>query len=789
MGRSGRKINPAVADFLSKKPGHVHFVGISGIGMAGLAFLLKSLDFKVSGCDLVPGRMAKWLKDRGIRFYPEHNQAHISRDVEWVIRTAAVSSDSPEIMRAKKLGIPVFARGTVLPELIAGFKSVAIGGTHGKTTTTTFITQMLMSAGRMPSWCIGGESGSLGGVAGFRGKASMPPASRTPAEDVIVVEADESDGTLARYRPDIAVVTNIEFDHMEHFNSVRDFENCFRTFISNARQKAVFCIEDPRARALCGKLRKCLSYGFRRNADVRGTDLKARLDGTVFSVVHRGKKLGRIDLPVPGIHNVLNALAATAVGLEMGLGFAQIRRGLSRVSLPRRRFDRVAQNNGITVISDYAHHPSEIAALIRTARKLKHSRLIAVFQPHRYTRTLALGADFPGAFEGVDELILVPVYAASEKPMKGGTIWDLYENFRLQVADCRSQISGLHVSVATSLEQAWAYFRTELKRGDLFLVIGAGDVEQIAEWAREEVPAGMCVPDFKRMLNHPAAETRIRFNEPMAKRTTLRVGGNADALLDAGSEKDIVTVVKWAGKNNVPLKLIGGGSNVLVSDLGIRGITVRLSGSVFGRIRRENGVVVAGAGVPIARLLNWLEERGLGRLEFLEGIPGTVGGALRMNAGAWGDETWKHVSWIRCLNMDGSTCKVRRHAVRCSYRDCPYLRERILIEAGFDAVPAGPASMSERRDIRQKRQWLKGLHSAGSVFKNPKGNLAGQLIERAGMKGAGIGGASVSRAHANVIVTETGACASDVMALVEKIRGEVASRFGVHLETEVEFLE
>jgi len=789
MGGPGRKSILSITDFLSKKPGHVHFVGISGIGMAGLAFLLKALDFKVSGCDLVPGRMAKWLKERGIRVYPNHDPAHIRRDVEWVVRTAAVSADAPEVIRAKKMGIPVFSRGTVLPEVIAGFKSIAIGGTHGKTTTTTFITQVMMSAGRMPSWCIGGESNCLGGVAGFRGKVSLPN-NKHVAEDIIVVEADESDGTLARYRPDIAVVTNIEFDHMEHFSSVRDFENCFRNFINNARQRAVFCIEDPRARALCGKISKCLSYGFRREADVRGTELKPGLKGTAFKVLYRGKKLGRIDLPVPGVHNVLNALAATAAGLETGLSFKQIQRGLSMVSLPRRRFDRVAEKNGITVISDYAHHPSEIAALIRTARRLKHRRLLAVFQPHRYTRTLALGADFPAAFEGVDELVLVPVYAASEKPLKGGTIWDLYGTFRSRTSNHRFKIPGLQVSVATSLEQAWAYFRTQLKPGDLFLVVGAGDVEQIAEWAGKEVPAlRQLVPDFERLLRNLGPGTRILLNEPMARRTTLKAGGVADVLVETNSEKGLSALVKRAHNHNLPLTLLGAGSNVLVSDLGIRGITARLSGGVFSRIRQEKRVVMAGAGVPISRLLNWLEEQGLGGLEFLEGIPGTIGGALRMNAGAWGDEIWKHVSWIRCLNMDGSTCKVRGHAVKSGYRECPYLRERILIEAALDVSPANPEGKKKRLTIRHKRHWLKGLHSAGSVFRNPRGGFAGQLIERAGMKGARIGGAVVSRSHANVIVTETGVRASDVMALIEKIRAEVISRFGVHLETEVEFLE
>ncbi|OGV65266.1 MAG: hypothetical protein A2283_05620 [Lentisphaerae bacterium RIFOXYA12_FULL_48_11] len=803
MTASQNKTSFQIKTLLSKGNGHVHFAGVCGVGMAGLAFLLKARGFKVSGCDLVPGRMSEWLRERGVKFVAGHDPKHIRKDVDWVIRSAAVPLDGPEITCARKAGLPVFSRGMVLPELIKSFTSVAVGGTHGKTTTSTFITQLLKSAERQPSWCIGGEAVALGGVAGFRGRSEIGRSKCFQGEDVVVVEADESDGTLELYAPDIAVVTNIEFDHMEHFDSVTAFENCFRSFIKGARQKTIYCADDCRAASLCRGLKKTLSYGLDKTASIRGVDLTQLVESSSFTVLCDGCKLGRISLPVPGIHNILNALAATAVGLELGLTFEHIRSGLAGVTLPRRRFERIAEKDGITVISDYAHHPSEIKALVQTASKLKHSRLVAVFQPHRYTRTLALGPAFPAAFKDIDELVLVPVYEASEKPLKGGSIWDLYGHFRRQ-----KTANMMKVSVATSLEQAWMYFRTMLRRNDLFLIIGAGDVEKIAGWAREEIAEcrssvakaledRLPVADLRNRLmksgnlssklNHGA---RVRLNEMMAGKTTMGVGGPADVFINTDSLMDLRTVLMWTHENKIPLTLLGGGSNVVISDLGIRGVAVRLSGGDFGGITIDKNIVVAGSGVSNAKLLKWLDDHALAGLEFLEGIPGTVGGAVRMNAGAWGHEISKYISWIHCLNKDGSECTLRGISAGFAYRDCKALRDRILIEVGFKVSPDSVKSIRQRRmGIVRRRAWMKGLRSAGSIFKNPSGDFAGKLIERSGLKGAGVGGASISKKHANVIITQPGACASDVLALINKIREDVIARTGICLDTEVKFLE
>jgi UDP-N-acetylmuramate--L-alanine ligase/UDP-N-acetylenolpyruvoylglucosamine reductase len=774
-----------ISERLAAHSGHVHLIGICGIGMAGLAFHLKNRGFNVSGCDSSPNQLADWLQKNGIAMTAGHGPEHVQAGVDWIIRSAAVSDDSPEIARAVEKGIFVCFRGEVLPQLLTNHKSVAVCGTHGKTTTATFIASVLKHSGRDPSWCIGGENEFLGGVAG---------AGQTPS---IVVEADESDGTLALYRPDIAVVTNIEFDHMEHFDSVEDFENCFKTFIGNTRKKVIFCADDPRASTLCRSRPNARSYGFSRDAEVRGDDLSLSETSLRFVVFAGGRKRGIIDLPAPGRHNALNALAATAVCLERGLSFEEIREGLAHVTLPRRRFEKVAEACGVTVISDYAHHPSEVAALVRAATGMKRSRLLAVFQPHRFTRTLALGRDFPPAFDGIDQLVLVPVYAASEKPLKGGTIWDLYHHFREGTLLGRKSTSGTapHTIVATSLEQAWAYFRRELKSGDKFLVVGAGDVEKIGGWAKTAAEkGGIKAPDAGIVKPVFDDGTVLRFEERLAGKTTMKVGGSADIWAEIGSERDLAKVLRWARESGLSFCVLGAGSNVVVSDLGVRGVVGRLTGADFSSIEEGKEGIAVGAGVPLAKLVDWMEARGYAGYEFLEGIPGTAGGALRMNAGAWGSEIGTQVLSATCVDMAGNVHVLKNgesSGLEFEYRNCKGLAGMVVVRLILAAGKAGPIDdiRKRRSEIREKRKWWKGLRCAGSVFKNPPGHHAGSLVERVGMKGAKVGGASVSKAHANVIVTEEGALASDVRCLVETIRAEVLKQSGVVLETEVVFLE
>jgi UDP-N-acetylenolpyruvoylglucosamine reductase len=508
-----------------------------------------------------------------------------------------------------------------------------------------------------------------------------------------------------------------------------------------------------------------------------GSELVLRDFSLAMDVVHNGRLLGRLEVPVPGRHNALNALAVTAVCLELGLRFEQIQSGFQIASLPRRRFETVSERHGIRVISDYAHHPSEIAALIRTARSVKSHRFIGVYQPHRFTRTLALGRDFPPSFDGLDELVLCPVYAASEKPLKGGTTWDLYRHVR-------EQRPALNVKAATSLENAWGYLRTQLRAGDLFLVIGAGDVESIAAWAKDDrVPRPgppVCGPG-----------TRFSTDEPLAGKTGYRVGGAADSWADVGDRNDLAALIQWARKNGLPWHVLGAGRNVLVSDLGVRGLVMRLSGPAFRQIERTPDGVRAGAGVTLNTLLDWMQEQGFAGYEFLEGIPGTVGGAVRMNAGALGGEIGTRVLEVGCMDAAGLPLTIPVGEVGFSYRHAAGLADKVVTDVMLDVRPAGAAAtiQAEREAVRARRAWWQGLRCAGSVFRNPPGESAGRLIEQCGLKGLQVGGARIYDGHANVIVTVDGALASDVRSLIETVQVEVFDPIGIPLEPEVIFLE
>lgn len=748
--------------------------------MAGLAVHLVHRGLRVTGCDQAAAApIAAWLGARGIAVTSGHDPAHIGPTVKALIYSPALPATHPELEAARRQGVALLRRGEVLPLLLAGRRSIAVAGTHGKTTTSTFIAQVLRLGGVKAGFCIGGESAPLGGFA-------------DPGTDAqLVVEADESDGTLADYAPDIAVITNIDRDHLEHFSGVEDLFACFQTFAGNAGH-VVYCADDPAARRLGDACASRTSYGFSPEADIGAEALETKADASSYALRIHGRSVGRVDLPVPGRHNILNSLAVVAVLIREGWAPESIRAGLARVELPRRRFECIVAHSHLMVISDYAHHPAEISAVMQTARGAGYRRIRAVFQPHRYSRTLALGADFPDAWRGVDELILVPVYTASEPPLAGGSSGDLYAHFRAASEGIGS------VCLAQTLKAVWEYWKISRAEGDLFLIVGAGDVDRLAGWARQvwggsrpALPVE-AEPDWRTEVERlPFEDSRCRRNEPVGLRTTMGVGGSADLWIDVGTGGDLVRLLRWsAAPGGMPVHILGGGSNVLVSDLGVRGIVARLTGAEFKRLRRDGTRLVAGAAVPLSALLARGAEEGLAGLEFLEGIPGTVGGAVRMNAGAWGGEIGGRVAWVRAVGPDGRERIVAPADIRFEYRCAPGLADAVLVEAAFELTPDGRESIERKRnEIAERRAWMTGWRCVGSVFKNPPGDFAGRLIEASGLKGARIGGVTIGPRHANVFTAGPGARAGDVGAAIACAQVAVAARWGVSLELEPELWE
>ncbi len=777
---------------LARSKGHVHCMGAAGIGLAGLAYQLRCDGWTVSGCDLSAGgnRQVDWLMDHGVQVFKGHSPEHLQSGVDWIVHSTAVPPSHPELQAARAAGLPVYRRGAVLAAWLQRWTAAVVCGAHGKTTTTAMLTQILRQCGLPAAWCIGGDCPALDGVAG-----------RDDGAQLCVVEADESDGTLAEYAPDVTVLTNVEFDHAEHYANLDELRACFATVLARTRRRVIYCADDPEAAALGAKIPGAIGYGFNVGAAVRGDAFHDDGLSVRMRVSTPDAPAVELILPTPGRHNALNALGAYAAALELGCAPEEIARALKGFVPVRRRFETIFTSPAIRVFSDYAHHPTEIAAAVSMLSRLPRPegdtssgvrRRLAVYQPHRYSRTRTLVGDFPQSFAGIDELLLAPVYAASEPEAAGGTIWDLYAAFRTaKTAPPRVITAGL--------EQIWEYLRRTLSEGDDLLVAGAGDVARLTDWAAAALTAkrkGVAlnpIPAWRddlRRLSWDAA-TQWRVWQPLSSCTTWRVGGPADVLFDVGSLRDAVTALRWAARRRVPVTCLGAGSNVLVSDLGVRGLVLRLSGLEFRQLRRLDGDrIEVGAGVRMSELTAWCAEQGLGGLEFLHGIPGTLGGALRMNAGAWGMSIGSHVLTVRCLDRDGVLEDLMSADLEFGYRACPGLANRVVVGAVLQTLPAASADIRSRlAEIAERRSKANWGASAGSVFRNPPGDYAGRLLEAAGCKGLTVGGARVADKHANVITAGAGTTASDILTLIEMMKKRVSVGFNVELVREIVYCE
>ncbi len=748
-------------------PGKAHFIGVCGVGMAGVAVLMAARGWTVTGCDAGTGEggVREWLEGHGVRFLGGHAATHV-RGVDVVVRTSAVGEEHIEVAAALAAGVRVVRRGEVLAAWMGGGHSVAVCGTHGKTTTSCVTLQLFQTMRYAAAWCIGGRTLRMEGVAGG-------PFCHKDAW--LVAEADESDGTLAEYAPEVTVLTNIDDDHMEHFAGRAELEACFGACVSQTREAVVFGADDARVRRVVRKhgngLRR-IGFGFSERAELRAVNVAATPEGTRFDVMWRGDFVETVRLGVPGSHNVLNALAALGAVVAAGGDLDEGARRLSEVrELPLRRFECVAEAwRGARVISDYAHHPREIAALAKMVRAVHGGRVLAVFEPHRYSRTRALLKDFPPAFEGVDALALLPVYAASEAPVEGGRTLDLFRAFR-------KQRPHAHVALMPDKPSAFAWLKGCARSGDAVLLIGAGSVVEIAQWIRED-RGGDAAPAFE----HPDAVCVEHGS--LEAWTTYRTPASARWRIEVKSFEAAQAVLRWAEASNIRTWWFGMGANTLVPEHELQGAAIRFAGN--RGFLRDGAMAIVGCGWKGGALLERLTTEGLSGLEFLDSVPGQLGGWLAMNAGAHGQSINDCVAWIRALRPDGSLCILHDEEIGFAYRSAPGLKGLIAAEAGLRlAVKTPEEILAQRKIFRAKRVKLAKLRSAGSVFKNPAGDHAGRLIEAAGCKGKRIGGARVYRGHANIIVLDKHACASDVIALVAWVRERVRDKFCVTLEPEI----
>lgn len=446
---------------------NIHFIGIGGIGMSGIAEVLCNLKFNVTGSDLTESKNTARLKTLfNISVYEGHAAENIG-DAQVVVYSSAIKEDNPEIQAAKEKKIPIIPRAEMLAELMTLKPySVAISGSHGKTSTTSMVATVLGHAGVDPTTVVGGVVETLGSNAKL-GKS-----------DWFVTEADESDRSFLMLYPTIAVVTNIDREHMESYKGMDDVMQCFTDFGNKVPFYGanIICLDDPNVQSIIPSLRRrIVTYGFSRQADVSADDIKFNNDfSSTFTVFKRDEKLGEITLPVPGKHNVYNALAATAVALELEVEFEKIAEAFALFKNANRRFQFKGEVNNIRVVDDYGHHPTEILATLEAAKNSSGGRrIVIVFQPHRYTRTQDLMEDFARAFNNADAVYLLDIYPASEKPIEGITAEVL--------AGKIEEFGHRYVRYVGGINEAAAKVVENLEPNDLVITLGAGSITNLSD--------------------------------------------------------------------------------------------------------------------------------------------------------------------------------------------------------------------------------------------------------------------------------------------------------------------
>ncbi len=466
---------------LSLSIGTIHFVGIGGIGMSGIAEVLHNLGYSVQGSDMSDNANVKRLRDMGINVAIGHNEANVGQ-AQVIVISSAVKDDNPEVMMARNKLIPVVRRAEMLGELMRLKWSIAVGGTHGKTTTTSLVAAMLEAADMDPTVINGGIINAWGSNAKLGGG------------DWMVAEADESDGTFLKLPATIAVVTNIDPEHLDHYGDFDSLRAAFDAFVQNIPFYgfAALCIDHVEVQAMIPRVsdRKVVTYGFSPQADVRATNIKRQKDGVSMDVTINDRKgaavrtIDAIDLPMFGDHNIQNALAAIAIASEMGIEDKILRKALANFEGVKRRFTKTGVVDGVTVVDDYGHHPVEISAVLAAARAASEGQVIAVVQPHRYTRLRDLFEDFCTCFNDADAVLVADVYPAGEKPIEGID--------RDALAQGLSERGHRTVMPLVDVDLLPEIINDLTQEGDLVVCLGAGNITQ---WANE-------LPEKLRMLRH-----------------------------------------------------------------------------------------------------------------------------------------------------------------------------------------------------------------------------------------------------------------------------------------------
>jgi UDP-N-acetylmuramate--alanine ligase len=774
-------LTSAQADaLLRQNPGAgVYLVGVGGCGMSGLAHLLLDLGHRVIGSDLAANAETRELIARGAQVHIGHRAEQLNAAAPaLVVYSSAIRADNPELQEANRLAVPIVRRAVLLAALVHRQSAVCVAGMHGKTTTTALLAYALENLQANPGYAVGALVPQLRRHARF----SLEPSPRK----LFVVEADESDGTLREYQPEAAIILNVDEEHLDYFANLEAVCSEFREFAAKTRGPVFFCADDFRLTEVLAGRANGISYGFHPLAKYRVALKPAAsgLRGSIFELWHEGVSLGQFQTQLLGEKNASNAAAVVALLHHFGFGAKEIATAIAGFTGAARRQQVLFADSRFQVVDDYGHHPAEIEATLAAFKTLTPARLLVAFQPHRYTRTQHLLPQFATCFAQADRVWITEVYAASEARIAG-------VNGEQLAAAIRQQ--GQQVDFVSSLEDLRCAVARELRTGDLVLFVGAGDITRAAQHLAAELRERPLTDKQKlaaELAERVSRDTAVRADAPLARRTTLRVGGPADIFVEPSSESDLATVLRFCGEKNLPFTMLGRGSNLLVRDGGIRGVVICLMHPNFSRIEVMDDRLHCGAGVKLKAISVEARRHGLTGLEFVEGIPGSLGGSMRMNAGAMGSWLFDVIESIRFMDYEGNVHERRAGEVYVEYRGCPLFRNHIALGAVLKGQSASADAVAQRMMQFSHKRWESqpAAPSAGCIFKNPRTIPAGKLIDELGLKGTRVGGAAVSDVHGNFIVNEGRATARDVLNLIEVIRDRARSARGIELETEVEIL-
>ncbi|MFT4040100.1 MAG: UDP-N-acetylmuramate dehydrogenase, partial [Thermomicrobiales bacterium] len=674
-------------------------------------------------------------------------------------------------------------------------RGVAVAGSHGKSTTSGMVAWALRALGADPSYAIGAVLPGPGGA------TNAAPGSGAE----MVVEADEYDRSFLQLHPDVAIITNIDYDHPDIFPTLEEYERAFIDFVRGMRPGGTLVISADDAG--CTRVMARPDWPADESVTTFGTNPAA--DWRIERTEEGARVAGRDDVAValgvgvPGEHNLQNATAALVALTALGYDASAAAAALADFPGVGRRFDAKGEAGGVVVIDDYAHHPREIAATLRAAReRFGERRIWAAFQPHTYSRLKALLPEFAAAFADADRVMILDVYAARETDTLG-----------ISAADLVALIPG-EVLAARDPAHAAAQLAELAQPGDVVLTLGAGSITEAGPLLLErlqarEAGAGARATNAPRRVAAqdafplPGRETvRVLRNAPMRLNTTWRIGGPADLLVRAGDTEDLLAAAAWGASEGLPVTVIGGGSNLLVGDGGIRGLTIlaRTTGERAAQLIAVEDLGDAvrlrvAAQAPLSWAGRYAAERGWAGLDWGVGLPGTIGGATVNNAGAHGTEQIDHLEAVVILDADGEVRERPASWLEAAYRNtiikaAARPRPWVVLAAVMRLPKGDPATLTQLADehaaFRKATQPTGAC--AGSTFANPPGDYAGRVLEACGLKGFAIGGAMFSPRHANWIVNDGSATAADVRTLIATAQERVQAALGVELRREVEFL-